>query len=79
MTEKDILVHDAKREDSTLAFMLANLAEKPGFPTPIGVFRDIRRPTADELTWDMIEKAKSKKGDVDLKKFLSAGDTWVIK
>ena len=46
VTEKDILVHDAKREDPTIAFMLANLAEKPGFPTPIGVFRDVRMPTA---------------------------------
>jgi hypothetical protein len=79
VTEKDILVHDAKRDDPTMAFMLANLAEKPGFPTPIGIFREVRKPTADELTWEMIEKAKSKKGDVDLKKFLSSGDTWTIK
>jgi 2-oxoglutarate ferredoxin oxidoreductase subunit beta len=79
VTEKDILVHDAKRDDPTMAFMLANLAEKPGFPTPIGIFRDVRKPTADELTWEMIENAKSKKGDVDLKKFLASGDTWTIK
>jgi 2-oxoglutarate ferredoxin oxidoreductase subunit beta len=79
VTEKDVLVHDAKREDPTIAFMLANLAEKPGFPTPIGVFRDVRRPTADEMTWDLIAKAKAAKGEVDVKKFLASGDTWVIK
>jgi 2-oxoglutarate ferredoxin oxidoreductase subunit beta len=79
VTEKDILVHDAKREDPTLAFMLANLAEKPGFPTPIGIFRDVRKPTADEMTWELIEKAKAAKGEVDLKKFLASGDTWVIR
>lgn len=79
VTEKDVLVHDAKRDDPTIAFMLANLAEKHGFPTPIGVFRDVRKPTADELTWEMIEKAKSQKGDVDLGKFLAGGDTWTIK
>jgi 2-oxoglutarate ferredoxin oxidoreductase subunit beta len=78
VTEKDILVHDAKREDPTLAFMLANLAEKPGFPTPIGIFRDVRKPTADELTWEMIEKTKTK-GPVDLKKLLGSGDTWEIR
>ncbi len=79
VTEKDILVHDAKREDPTIAFMLANLAEKPGFPTPIGVFRDVRRPTADEITWQLIGQAKAKKGETDLRKLLASGDTWVIK
>ena len=78
VTEKDVLVHDAKREDPTLAFMLANLAEKPGFPTPVGIFRYVRRPTADELTWEMIEKTKAK-GPGDMKKLLGAGDTWEIR
>ncbi len=79
VTEKDILVHDVKREDPTIAFMLANLSLKPGFPTPIGVFRDVKRPTAEDLTWDMINAAKSKSGDVDVVKFLAGGDTWNIK
>jgi len=79
VAEKDILVHDAKRDDPTIAFMLANLALKPGFPTPIGVFRDVKRPTAEDLTWDMINAAKSKKGDVDVSKLLAGGDTWQIK
>jgi len=78
VTEKDILVHDAKREDPTISFMLANLALKPGFPTPIGVFRDVKRPTAEDLTWDMINAAKSKKGDVDVAKLLAGNDTWKI-
>jgi 2-oxoglutarate/2-oxoacid ferredoxin oxidoreductase subunit beta len=79
VTEKDILVHDAKREDPTLAFMLANLSTKAGFPTPIGVFRDIRRPTADELTWETIKSVKAKKGDPDMRKLLAGSDTWTIK
>jgi 2-oxoglutarate ferredoxin oxidoreductase subunit beta len=79
VAEKDVLVHDVKRDDPTIAFMLANLSLKPGFPTPIGVFRDVSRPTAEELTWDMINAAKSKKGDVDVSKLLAGGDTWTIK
>jgi 2-oxoglutarate ferredoxin oxidoreductase subunit beta len=79
VTEKDILVHDAKRDDPTIAFMLANLALKPGFPTPIGIFRDVKRPTAEDLTWDMINAAKTKKGDVDVSKLLAGNDTWEIK
>ena len=44
ITEKDILVHDATREDPAIAYMLAELATRPGFPTPIGVFRDVKQP-----------------------------------
>jgi 2-oxoglutarate ferredoxin oxidoreductase subunit beta len=79
VTEKDILVHDVKRDDPTVAFMLANLSLKPGFPTPIGVFRDVKRPTAEDLTWDMINAAKTKAGDVDVVKLIAGNDTWTIK
>ncbi len=78
VAEKDVLVHDARREDPTLAFMLAQLSDMAGFPTPIGVFRDVRKPTADEITWDLIEKAKNKKGEVSLRKFLAEGETWQV-
>jgi 2-oxoglutarate ferredoxin oxidoreductase subunit beta len=78
VTEKDILVHDAKREDPTIAFMLANLSTKPGFPTPIGVFRDVRMPTCEELTWQIIDGAKAKKPDASLEKLLAGADTWTI-
>jgi 2-oxoglutarate ferredoxin oxidoreductase subunit beta len=79
ITEKDILVHDPGRADPTIAFMLANLSDRAGFPTPIGVFRDIRKPTADEMTWEMIKAAKAKKGERSLVKFLSDADTWQVK
>jgi 2-oxoglutarate ferredoxin oxidoreductase subunit beta len=79
VTEKDILVHNPKRADPTIAFMLANLSDRQGFPTPIGIFRDVRKPTADEMTWEMIKAAKAKKGDVSVRKFLSDADTWQVK
>jgi 2-oxoglutarate ferredoxin oxidoreductase subunit beta len=78
ITEKEILVHDATREDPTVAYMLANLSVRPGFPTPVGVFRDVRRPTADELTWEKIAAAKGAKKDMDLTSLLSGADTWTI-
>jgi 2-oxoglutarate ferredoxin oxidoreductase subunit beta len=76
--EKDVLVHDAKRADPTIAFMLANLSMKQGFPTPIGVFRDVRLPTCEELTWELIGDAKAKPGAGDLEKLLAGNDTWTI-
>jgi len=79
VTEADILVHDAHRDDPTMAFLLANLDQTPGFPTPIGVFRDVRRPTADEITWQLVEEAKkSGKGSQSVEQFLSQGETWTV-
>jgi len=78
VTEKDILVHDAQRTDPTIAFMLANLSNKPGFPTPIGVFRNVEQPTCEDLTWQLINQAKAKKGAGDLEKLLAGNDTWTI-
>jgi 2-oxoglutarate ferredoxin oxidoreductase subunit beta len=78
ITEKDILVHDATREDPTIAYMLAHLSVRPGFPTPVGVFRDVRRPTADELTWEKIEAARAARKDMDLTRLLSGPDPWTI-
>jgi 2-oxoglutarate ferredoxin oxidoreductase subunit beta len=79
VTEKDLLVHDATREDPTIAFMLANLSVRPGFPTPIGVFRDVKRPTGEELTWELIEATRKKKGSGDLATLLAGADNWTIK
>ena len=79
ITEKDILIHDPTRADPTIAFMLANLSDRAGFPTPIGVFRSVRKPTADEMTWEMINATKAKKGDSSVVKFLSDADTWDVK
>jgi 2-oxoglutarate ferredoxin oxidoreductase subunit beta len=79
ITEADILVHDAHRDDPTLAFMLASLDHSPGFPTPIGVFRDVERPTVDEITWKQIADAKAVKQPTSVIEFLSQGETWTVK
>jgi 2-oxoglutarate ferredoxin oxidoreductase subunit beta len=79
IAEKDVLVHNPRREDPTIAFMLANLSSRPGFPTPVGVFRNVTFPTCDDLNWQQIGAAKAKKGDVPLRKFLSDADTWVVR
>jgi 2-oxoglutarate ferredoxin oxidoreductase subunit beta len=79
VTEKDILIHDPSRADPTIAFMMANLSDRAGFPTPIGIFRNVRKATADEMTWEMIKATKAKKGNPSLVKFLSDADTWQVK
>ena len=41
--EDRLIVHDPARSDPGLAFSLARLAEDPSGPTPIGIFRDVKR------------------------------------
>jgi 2-oxoglutarate ferredoxin oxidoreductase subunit beta len=63
-----------------MAFMLANLDQQPGFPTPLGVFRDVRKPTANEITWELIDKAKAAAPKpMSVTEFLSQGETWTVK
>jgi 2-oxoglutarate ferredoxin oxidoreductase subunit beta len=59
--------------------MLAHMNEKPGLPTPVGVFRQIFKPTYDEMLYDQIRKVKEKKGEGDLRKLFFDATTWEIK
>jgi 2-oxoglutarate ferredoxin oxidoreductase subunit beta len=76
--EERLLVHDAHREDPSLAFMLSRLSHGADGPTPIGVFRDIERPVYDELLADQLAHAAAKQGVGDLDKLLHSGDTWEL-
>jgi 2-oxoglutarate ferredoxin oxidoreductase subunit beta len=49
----------------------------PEFPVPVGVFRNIERPTHDQLMTDQITTAVSKQGQGDLAKLLNSGETWM--
>jgi len=39
----------------TAAFALSRLSHGPYGPTPIGIFRDARQPTVEELAWELVE------------------------
>ncbi|XVQ16088.1 2-oxoacid:ferredoxin oxidoreductase subunit beta [Spirillospora sp. CA-255316] len=74
----DIVVHDAHNPDPSQAFALSRL-DSPAFThTPIGIFRDIDRPSYDELLRDQIDQAVNTQGEGDLAALLSSGDTWRI-
>jgi 2-oxoglutarate ferredoxin oxidoreductase subunit beta len=76
--EGQLLVHDEHREDPTLAFLIAHLARGPHEPTPLGVFRDVQRAVYDEAMGAQLDAAKTRLGEGDLAKLISAGDTWVV-
>ena len=72
----DLLVHD--EGDPLIAFMLSRIYW-PDFPVPIGVLRDVRRPTHDELLTNQLEQAVAARGEGDLQSLLNGNDTWVVK
>lgn len=77
-SEKELLLHDESCEDSTLAYILGRMAEDPNLPLPIGVFRCVQRPCYEDGMEAQIETAKAR-GEGDLEKLLSSGDTWEVK
>ncbi len=73
----DLLVHN--ENDSTLAFILANMIHNPELPRAMGVFLSVDRPSYEEQVQNQIAKAKSKMGEGDLQELLDGDETWVIR
>lgn len=77
--ESRILVHDASSASPTNAFALSRLADPDTLhQTPIGVFRNVRRPVYDTLMADQLETAVDRSGKGDLGALLSGNDTWTV-
>jgi 2-oxoglutarate/2-oxoacid ferredoxin oxidoreductase subunit beta len=79
LTEKDLLVHDEHHSNPAYAFMLAQMEEKPGFPTPIGVLRSWERDRYEDVMAKQVQDIIAKRGPGDLSKLLNAGDTWEVR
>jgi 2-oxoglutarate ferredoxin oxidoreductase subunit beta len=79
ITEADLLVHDEANPNPAYAFLLSRMDSLPGFPTPIGVFRNIQTPRYEDLVRQQIAEVTAKRGRGDLAKLLRAGDTWEVK
>ncbi len=74
--EDALLVHDAHREDPSLAFALARLADRPTEPTPIGIFRAVDHPLHGAAAAAGSDRTV---GDLaQLQGLLHAGDTWTV-
>ncbi|WUW08192.1 2-oxoacid:ferredoxin oxidoreductase subunit beta [Streptosporangium sp. NBC_01469] len=78
VSEDEILVHDAHRADPSLAFALSRLDEPAFEHVPIGVFRNVDRPSYDELMAEQLQEAVGERGPGDLNDLLLGGDTWRI-
>jgi 2-oxoglutarate ferredoxin oxidoreductase subunit beta len=68
-------------DDQAYAFALSRLSGSDLNTTPIGVFRNVRRPSYDEIVQKQLVDAKAKANDTPeqmLSKLLNTGDTWTI-
>jgi 2-oxoglutarate/2-oxoacid ferredoxin oxidoreductase subunit beta len=78
VAEDDLLFHDERAPEPSLAYLLSRMRHEDGFPEPIGVFRSVERPRYDVMINDQVEKATSERGKGDLEKLFSSGDTWDV-
>ena len=83
----DILVHDAHNEDPTVAFGVSRLTDSGYLNTsPIGIFRQVERPTYDDQAREQLAAAApGTSGDDDtadradrLAALIGGGDTWTV-
>ena len=77
VTESDLLVYDEEDPNPTLAYLLSGMSY-PDYPVPLGVFRNIRKPTYDELMSQQANRSVELFGKGDLEKLFNTGDTWVV-
>ncbi len=76
--EGRLVVHDEHRTDPALAFALSRLADRPVMPTPIGVFRDVARPTYEGEVQRQLVGAADRQGPGDLEALVGSGATWTV-
>lgn len=76
----DLLVHDSHADDPGLAFALSRLTDTAGMQTsPIGIFRDVERPTYDDLARDQLVTHDDPAERLDaLQAMITGSDTWTL-
>ena len=80
--EADILVHDAHHPDPSTAFAISRLTDA-GYlnQSPIGIFRQVERPTYDDQARAQLTTARGGSDDdqqARLAALIGAGDTWTV-
>ena len=81
VADEDLLVHDAHDQDPTTAFALSRLTDAGVLhQSPIGIFRQVERPTYDDQARDQIVTASAGQDDkrAALTSLVSGGDTWTV-
>jgi len=77
-----VVVHDAGADDPSMAFQLSRLDDPAMAHVPMGIFRQVARPTYDDLVREQIDTEVTAAGgaatDADLSTLLHGKDTWTV-
>ncbi len=73
-----VLIHEEKRSDPSLAFALSRLGIADTEPRPIGIFRDIEREDYGTSLSVQQENVLQKQGKGSLSKLFRSQSTWVV-
>ena len=76
----DIAVHNAEIDDPAYAFALSRLSEQNLDHTVMGIFRQVQRPTYDEMARNQVTSARDSKphDTAALQSLLRGKDTWTV-
>jgi 2-oxoglutarate/2-oxoacid ferredoxin oxidoreductase subunit beta len=78
ITEKDLLVHDAKTENPGVHSMLIHM-EYPDLPVALGVIRAVNDKTYDDNVRDQVIDAIEHAQIHNMDELLHSGETWEVK
>ena len=73
----DLLIHDEKAAEPSLAFLLSRM-RYPDFPEPLGVFRAVEQPIYGDIVRKQNQQAITRLGEGDLQHLLSGDETWTV-
>jgi 2-oxoglutarate/2-oxoacid ferredoxin oxidoreductase subunit beta len=77
-----VVIHDAGADDPSSAFQLSRLDDPTMAHIPLGIFRNVSRPTYEDLVHAQIDDVVSAAGggasDADLERLLQGSDTWTV-
>jgi len=77
-----VVIHDAGADDPSGAFQLSRLDDPSMAHVPMGIFRNVSRPTYEDLVHaqidDVVNPAGGSATDADLGKLLAGNDTWTV-
>ena len=77
-----VVVHDAGADDPSMAFQLSRLDDPTMAHVPMGIFRNVARPTYDDLVRAQVDDAVAGAGgtvtDADITSLLHGKDSWAV-
>ena len=77
-----VVIHDTAADDPSSAFQLSRLDDPTMAHIPMGIFRNVSRPSYEDLVHEQIDDVVKAAGggasDADLTKLLQGSDTWTV-